>query len=280
MEGIEEREQEEAKPEAAPVAAAPAPYKKVAICGCSDTKHLAPFNDPTWDIWGINNGFGHVVRKTGWFEIHPVKFEGGKWHRRKLLRPGVFEWSTEFRGMDTGKYIKMLADLDVPVYMQQHWDEIPKSVPYPLNDIMAKFGGYFTNTVSYMIALAILQGYREIGCYGVDMAATTEYGAQRPSCEFFLGVAAGLGIRVIIPDQCDLLKTRFLYGFGEREQVAYERKLALMREAMEARKAKAMERYAAAEKEIQQYVGALEAHAEITRHWSNLLDQKTWRDPQ
>lgn len=277
MEGIEEKIQEEQR-EAAAVEAAPAPVKKVAICGCSDTKHLAPFDDPTWDIWGINNGFGHVKRKTAWFEIHPVKFEAGKWLRRKLIRPGVFEWSPEFRGMDAGKYIEMLAALDCPVYMQQHWEAIPKSVTYPLDDIMAKFGGYFTNTVSYMIALAIHLGYREIGCYGVDMAAGSEYGAQRPSCEFFLGVAAGLGIKIVIPDQCDLLKTRFLYGFGEREQVAYEKKLALMREAMEVRKAKAMEQYAAAEKQIQQYVGALEAHAEITRHWSNLMDTKVWRD--
>lgn len=524
------------KPEAVPVEAAPVVVKKVAIVGCSDTKNLAPYDDKSWDIWAMNNAFNHAKRPSAWFEIHPIKCVDGKFFRRKLIRPGVFEWSKEFRGQDMGEYLKAIAALNCTVYMQQHWDIIPKSVPFPLQEITSKFGRYFTNSVSYMIALAILQGYREIGCYGVDMATgcpapdvkvltadlrwvradslnvgdevmafdehphsddgpsrrwrkatvtacarikkpcyrlkledgtemivsarhgwlthgenenkwraqenmitphhradrptrivralrtwaedrsweagylaaafdgeghisqmprhhaftsglvagfaqkpnkmsetvenimrkygfecrmnqedggtmkyrvnggrpeilrllgsvrpqrlldkfdpsilgqfnsmenvaviesefigdhevigletsektfiaeglashNSEYGPQRPSCEFFLGIAAGLGIKITIPEQADLLKTRFLYGFEEREQCAWEAKITQMLEAMEGRKAKALQQFEVANKQIQQYVGAIEAVRETQRIWSNIADTKIWSDP-
>ena len=46
---------------------------------------------------------------------------------------------------------------------------------------------YGTNTVTYMILLAIAEGATHIGVWGVDMAVDTEYHYQRP-CEinFFI----------------------------------------------------------------------------------------------
>lgn len=259
------------------VKAAPVPLK-VAIVGCSDTKSFAPYSDPSWEIWAMNNAF-HTERRTKWFEIHPVKKVGDQFLRRKLITPGVFEWSPEFRGMPMDKYVAMLNEIKCPIYMQRHWDEIPLSVPYPLEEVTARFGRYFTNSVSFMIALAIMKGASEIGCYGVDMATGSEYGPQRPSCEYFLGIARGMGIKVTIPEQADLLKTRFLYAFEEREQVAWEAKMMNMMSAMEQRKAKAVSQFEMAQKQINQYVGAQEALREIQRIWSNLADTKIWSDP-
>jgi hypothetical protein len=254
-----------------------APVKKIAIVGCSDSKDLAPYGDKTWEIWSMNNAF-HVQRPTAWFEIHPIKFSDSKYQRRKLIRPGVFEWSNDFRGMPMADYIKALAALKVPVYMQQHWLDIPLSVKYPIEDVTHRFGRYFTNSVSYMIALAIIQGATDIGCFGVDMAHNTEYGPQRPSCEWMLGVAAGLGVRLVIPDQADLLKTTFLYAFEEREQVAWEKKISSVLKAMETRKAKALSIHDAEEQKVQQYIGAIQAVKEIERLWSNHMAEKTWKD--
>jgi len=270
------KETVKAKPEAAIVAA---PVKRIAIVGCSDTKNLAPYNDPSWQIWAMNNAFGHIKKADAWFEIHPIKMVNGNFLRRKLIRPGIFEWSPEFRGQEMTAYLKAIAALDCPVYMQQHWDIVPKSVAFPLKEIVGRFGRYFTNSVSYMIALAILQGAKEIGCWGVDMSTGSEWGPQRPSCEYFLGIATGLGIKVTMPEQADLLKTRFMYGFEEREQCAWEKKITQMLEAMEGRKQKALMQFETANKQIQQYVGAMEATKEIERVWSNLMDTKIWTDP-
>lgn len=107
----------------------------------------------------------------------------------------------------------------------------------------------------------------------------SEYGPQRPSCEFFLGIAAGLGRRITIPDKADLLKTKFLYGFEEREQVAWEAKMIGMLESMEKRKQKALAQMQSAQKQVEQYIGAQEATKEIQRIWSNLAETKIWSDP-
>ena len=254
------------------------PVKKIAIVGCSDSKTHAPYGDESWQIWAMNNAFAHVTRRNVWFEIHPIKEDKGKYFRRQLIRPGVFKWTDNFRGQPMVDYMHSLADLDIPVYMQKKWDIIPKSEEYPLQLVIQKFGSYFTNSVSYMIALAILQGATEIGCYGVDMATGSEYGPQRPSCEFFLGIAAGLGIAITIPPEADLLKTKFLYGFGEREQMAWEAKMMGIMQGMEARKQKAMQQAQLAQNQINQYVGAQQAVAEVQRIWSNLQDTKLWRD--
>jgi len=405
----------EGKVEAKPVAAAIAApvYRKLAVVGCSDSKTLAPYDDKSWDLWAMNNAYAHVKRATAWFEIHPLKKgPDGKFMRRKLIKPGVFDWATDFRGQNCNEYVKSLAALNVPIYMQKHWDEIPSSIPYPLKEVLDRFGNYFTNSVSYMIALGIMQGYNEIGCWGVDMATAcftgdteiqlsnneyvpiqtlterggqfnvwsrkntgelveaighsarvakknaelvavcfdndnryrctpdhpfmmntgsykqarsltrqdelmggaritkilnikdredvfditvdkthnfilrggicahnSEYGPQRPSCEFFLGIAAGMGIKITVPDQADLLKTKFLYGFGEREQTAWEKKTMGMIQSMEQRKQKAVNQVQVGQKQVDQYIGALEAVREMERIWSNWGTPQTWRDP-
>lgn len=243
--------------------------KKVAIVGCSDSKNLAPFNDPSWEIWGVNNLFYHIPRYDRWFEIHSVKKEDGQWYRRGNidLKVGKFDWSTEFRGQNVNKYLGDLSKMTCPIYMQQHWDAIPTSTPYPLKEITDTFGNYFTNTVSWMLALAIYEGFEEIGIWGVDMAVSTEYYYQRPSCEYFIGLAIGRGIKVTIPPEADLLKTRFLYAFQEKERDQWDRKIQSMQNAMAQRKAQAENDFTLAERKVQQYIGAMEAVKEINKIW-------------
>lgn len=277
----EEQKPDVGAPKVAPIQ--PPIHKKIAIVGCSDTKVLAPYDDPSWDIWAMNNSFVHTKRATKWFEIHPIKFDNNSFWRRELIRPGVFKWVNNFRGQAMNDYMQSLANLDCPIWMQQHWDVIPKSIRYPIEEITQKFGRYFTNSVSYMIVMAIKEisesgGKGEIGCWGVDMATASEYGPQRPSCEFFLGIAAGLGIPITMPPQADLLKTRFLYGFEEKEQTAWDEKMQSMLTAMAKRRNEATQKAQMAQKQIDQYLGAEQAVREVSRIWSNLMDPKIWRD--
>lgn len=99
-----------------------------------------------------------------------------------------------------------------PEHIEKYGDEIPNAVPYPKTEVLAMFGKYFTNTVSWMIAHALYEGRKNVGVFGVDMAQDSEYGHQRPSCEYFVGWARGMGVNVHIPDTSDLLKAPFLYG--------------------------------------------------------------------
>src|SRR3990167_3047914 len=206
---------------------------KVAIVGCSQSKSLAPFDDLSFEIWGVNNLYPHIPRANRWFEIHEIVQQGETYLRRGDIK---------FRGQPVNDYLKTMGEWtqekSCPVYMQRKWDLVPTSIPYPVEEMIAKFGGYFTNSVSWMIALAINEGAEEIHVYGVDMAVDTEYHHQRPSCEYFLGIAVGMGIKVYIPPEADLLKTSFLYFFKEPQERAWTKKVNMMMQTTKEKRAR------------------------------------------
>lgn len=166
--------------------------RKVAIVGTApSSRTLAPFDDPTWEIWVIKL-YNAVPRWDRWYEIHDLESGKARWPKDY----------TAFLQTDHGK----------PVYMQETSPEIPNSVRFPREEIIKVFGRYFTNSIAWMIAHAMVEGVDEIGLFGVDMAQDTEYRYQRPCCEYYIGLAVGRGITVHIPPQSDLLKSQKLYA--------------------------------------------------------------------
>lgn len=168
----------------------------VYIVGFAPSWKETPWSDSTAERWGMNSLHKVAGDKpwTRWFQLHDIDL-----HHKT----------------DKAEHIAWLRDSGLPVYLwPEHMDrwDIPNAIPYPKSEVLDRFGNYFNNSVSWMIAVAILEGFTKIGVYGVDMAADTEYGHQRPSCEYMIGVARGLGIEVEIPVTSDLLKTPFLYG--------------------------------------------------------------------
>ena len=182
---------------------------KVAIVGFADGhRRLAPWTDPTWEIWGLNRLHSAMTdvpfRADRWHEMHDLRkfYENDVEHR---------EWMRRFPGPI---YIR---PQDVGVY------DIPTAQPYPVNAILEDFGdgshAYMTNSISWQVAMAIGMGFKEIALFGVDMAQDVvlgnEYRGQRPSVEFLIGYAVGKGITVHIPDGSDILKCSFMYGLEE-----------------------------------------------------------------
>ncbi len=199
---------------ASPAEVVPAKRTKVAILGFVQHFKLAPFQDPTFEIWGLNELYTMIPRWDRWFELHPrTAYEND--------RNRVSDHVTKLKAMTC------------PVYMHKHWDDIPGSVEYPMGAILQAFPNpcpearpYLTNSITYMILLSILEGFQEVHLYGVDMAHDTEYASQRPSCEWAVGIAQGRGIKTYIPSESDLLKSLFFYGFEQEAAVAFDRKLS------------------------------------------------------
>lgn len=174
---------------------------RVAIVGFAPSWNQTPWSDPDLERWGMNalHKLSGDRPFSRWFQLHDLDQHGDPEHR---------EW---------------LRHCGIPVYV---WPEhlgrwgIPTERPYPRDAILARFDrGYFTNTVSWLIALAVLEEFKYMAVYGVDMAVHAplqsggdEYAHQRPSCEYMLGIAEGVGIEVFVPDTSDLLKTPHLYG--------------------------------------------------------------------
>ena len=175
------------------------PQKKLLIIGTASNRNEAPYDDPTYEVWATGGciNLPDVRRVDVAFELHPERY----WKDPKVL--GI------------------LSTWKGHIYMQEHYEEIPTSVKYPYELVRQRFyipsmgeNLYVTNTVSFMFALAALQGFKEIETFGVWMEHTTEYGNQKPNCEYYLGYLHALGVKLTI-NGGELLKCAFEYAYKE-----------------------------------------------------------------
>lgn len=199
--------------------------KKVAIVGFSEsTRDLAPYEDPDYEIWACNHLYRFIPRADRWFEIHTldelkIKYgPTGDWE-------GYFKWMQE---LPEGQCI----------YMAEANEQIPHSRALPIEELKARYyfleelGGepqavsrrvqpraVFKSTISYMLAMALEEGFTSISLYGIDMVLDFEYGFQRQNLYYFIGWARGMGVDVIIPQKSALMKEADgmdLYGYEHR----------------------------------------------------------------
>lgn len=187
---------------------------RCAIMGfASSSRDLAPFNDPTWDIYILNELYNMVPRWDVAFEMHNINHI-----RSNRLRDGQpvnvnahYEWLKAQPGPGQPGFR--------PIYMQAHYEDIPASIAFPLAALTSHFypegNCYFTSTPAYMMAIAIVAGYEEMGLYGIDLLQEEEYAYQRPCMEYLVGVARGMGKKVHVPTQSALMKANYVYGFTE-----------------------------------------------------------------
>lgn len=142
----------------------------VALIGFAGTsRHLAPYDDQTWECWSLNEAHRQpwMKRLTRWFQIHQ------KWDWQKMNNESYREhreWLTK--------------DHPFPIYMLEKYSEVPSSVRYPLEDVIAKLvpnvkrgdavNEYFTSSFAWMCALALYLGPpKKIGVWGFEMATDT-----------------------------------------------------------------------------------------------------------
>lgn len=175
--------------------------KRICLVGSAPSSvALAPYNDPSFLIWACSPGARpHLKREPdAYFEMH-------------LWEPDAPWFAPE--------YVDYLAKMRGPVFMLEPLPQFPTSVAYPKDAMLAEFGPYFfTSSLSWMFALAIMSGATEIALYGVDMSASEEiYTHQRAGCHFFIHEAKKRGITVTIPGQSDLAQPTPLYGYCEQQ---------------------------------------------------------------
>lgn len=171
----------------------------IAIVGtASPSRDLANLEPPEVERWGQGDCIGFLKRIDRFFELH--------------TKP----WIYQRRGKHFVGFMFWLQHAPCPVYMQEIDPTIPKSVRYPLEELTEVFGledpltgqrhGYFTSSIAYMLALAIHERPDEIRLFGIKMSSPMEYAHQRSGCEYYLGWARALGIKVSIPSDSPILK--------------------------------------------------------------------------
>lgn len=182
---------------------------KIALIGSAPSSvRFAPYDDPSWIIWGCSPGaVPFVKRVNAWFEIHRWEPPGGYTDPKPWFAPDYVQW---------------MAGLQCPVYMIDPVPQVPNSVAYPKDAILEEFGPYFMgSSLSWMVCLAVAAGAKEIALWGVDMSAREEWVMQRTSLQCLLWHISDANkrspykIKVTIPPESDLWVPPVLYGFCE-----------------------------------------------------------------
>lgn len=174
---------------------------KVAIvCGAPTSEMLAPFDDPTWEIWCLGNRLNKYLdankRITRVFEIHDNLEE----HH------------------DPKKYADWLVSHNLPLVVGEKFPirgEVGGQIeifPYAASEQL--YGSvYLTSSPAYMMAYALLHGATEIALYGVHLAIDDhEYFWQRPCMEAWIGFAKGRGVNIFLPDQSSVGRSKYAEG--------------------------------------------------------------------
>ena len=178
---------------------------KVCIVGYAEnSRHLAWYNDPDCEIWGVNQLNRFIPRADRWFQIH-------------------YDWDDKTKwavGTDQRKWIQ---EAQIPVYMIEHDPSLPNSVRYPIERVMAELRthDYFQSTIAFMVALAIAEGFKTIGIYGIDLIIGREYQFEKPNVEYLLGIANERGIEIHKPEGCALLWQGFRYGYDKEPDYGF-----------------------------------------------------------
>lgn len=203
--------------------------KRTWICmGTSpDSCGLAPWNEEGIEEWiGLNDAHQlwcmHMDKITRWCQVHQ------KWrYMRSNPRYDIDHW----------KWLQQKQPF--PIYMQRHDPDVPSSVPIPLEEISRRFlAGKVSrgvnyervlemgSTFSYIIPMAIMEGAQRVEFYGVELAQEVEYLEQRPSTEFWMGVATANGVEIHVPRVTRVLKSNF-YGYDHPKPDTEEQKKLL-----------------------------------------------------
>ena len=164
--------------------------RKIALTGSAETVDHAPWHDPTWEIWTHAVTSGRCARFDRVFEMHPAHV----W--RDHVKP---QWPT---------YVQWLQRCAAPIYMLEKHPDIPSSVRYPRERIFGECRSmigrlHFGSQADFMIALALSEGVTHIGLFGVQYTAPIKDGERNEqllSLKFWLGVAAGKGVSIVLPE--------------------------------------------------------------------------------
>lgn len=244
--------------------------KKVAILGTVPHKLKAPFEmekkveEREFEIWAIAHAcLGEPLpRVDRIFEVH-------KWDE-------IIKWKSD---------IAWKLFPDVPVYLREPNNEVKNCRIFPFDELRKKYNIFddrieslFTNSISEMMALAAHEGFEEVHVYGVNMSHNTEYGTQKPSCEYYLGLLKGLGIKIYVPSESDLCKSFFVYGKQEEENTEIIKKIDDRLEWLNQMMVQAQNNAAHATNIFHQFIGRIENCKDLVNMFSQKKDIPGYQD--
>lgn len=165
--------------------------KELIILGTSLSRLECPYDK---EVWGVNRTYKFAERLDKVFTADPViELEEIEEYQKKL----------GFEIVASSKHPNVEVTL------------------YPIDKVMDYFQtDYFSDTICYMIALALMEGYKRIFLYGIDMHLEEEYADQKGGVEYWVGRAGGMGVQIVNTKLSSVCKSRDgrIYGFWEDKE--------------------------------------------------------------
>lgn len=170
---------------------------KIAIIGYAPSNIYADALDSSWEKWGLNHKFDCINKCDKWFDLHFL-----------------------IKDIDINYYNFLQKCENNFITCEGNLQKFTKASVFPEKEIKEYFQtNYFTNTISWLIALAIYKGAKEIGLYGINLACRSEYEYQRPSVFYFLKEAIERDIKITIPSSSKLLNGVNLNTINKKELI-------------------------------------------------------------
>lgn len=188
--------------------------KKVALIGFEEKNlRTAPYSDPEWEVWGFNMG-----NRMGLHDDGCGRFRADRWfdlHEQHAQDEKDLDW---------------INTCPCPIYLTDLFGNNPLAVRYPIEHVEAwlgeRFGvmdSYWCSSFAYAFALAMFEGFEEIGVFGINLDWGRERVYERGNLEFYMGLAMGSGIKVTVSPNSKLMTHFARYGFEyTREKEAVE----------------------------------------------------------
>lgn len=207
--------------------------RKVAIVAAGPGKHEAPFDDPDWEVWALNvvGAFDWQgrLRCDRWWEMHEMHAQSADdiaWMRKcpvpLYMVPSAFAHDGE---------VRVPRNPNPPAHGEYDLEVWPNAMRYPLEAMEEKFGCYWACTFAYQMALAIAEGFTDIGLYGVELGLGTarERTVEWANVSWWIGFAEGNGITIHLPTHSGLGRHPARYGVEyDEEKLKVERYIAMV----------------------------------------------------
>lgn len=134
-------------------------------------------------------------------------------------------WKSPKNRSDEGHYAWLKSGKTPKVYMQEKYKDVPKSVKYPIKDVIGltdniklangKRFKYLTSSPDLALAL-VAQMYKEgkryerVEIWGIELETESEYRHQRTGFGFWVGYLAALGVNLEIHNH---IFNSLIYGY-------------------------------------------------------------------
>ena len=191
--------------------------KRICIVGTAPTWVDAPWDDPSIEMWLLNDM--HVLkpkRADRWFDLHPFDKFHFSTPGKKVLKHDVPAGAF----IRPAGHIEWLRSQTIPVYVQDAtWLGTPNARTFPREDVIKAVGPHFASSPAWMVGLALMEGATEIQIFGIHLATEWEYLKQKPNMAFLLGLAAGRGVRIVVPKTAPLLRESHQYAYQDDPDV-------------------------------------------------------------